>query len=83
MGNTTNAEKAFKILEEMGVPVRSSEGYGDRGYFWISAEEGEESEVWLNYYSNYWGSPKLNKVLEVHGLYFEWYNAAYACVYDA
>jgi hypothetical protein len=79
---TKNAEKAFNELKEMGVPVRSSEGYGDRGYFWISAEEGEESEVWLDYYSNFWGSDKLNAVLDKYGLFFEWYNPAYANVWD-
>lgn len=76
------AEKAFNELKKLGAPVRSSEGYPDRGLFWLWAELGEESEPWLDYYSNFWGSDKLNAVLEKYGLWFEWYNPAYAVVYE-
>jgi hypothetical protein len=82
MSTKAKAQKAFNELKALGAPVKSSEGYPDRGYFWLSAEE-EMSELWLDYYSNYWGSDKLNEILEKYGLFKEWYNPAYACVYDA
>lgn len=45
----------------------------------------EDSELWLDYYSNdlNFGSDKLNEILEKHDLCWEWYNPAYGCVYDA
>lgn len=75
------AEKAFKELEKLGAPVKSSEGYQGRGFFWISAEE-EESGLWLDYFDLYWGSQRLQDVLEKHGLYFEWENPGFATVHE-
>jgi hypothetical protein len=77
-----HARKAFKKLEKLGCPVK--EWHDDsRGHFWISAEEGDHY-LWLDYYDDemYWGSKKLQKILEDNDLYFEWYNPGYACVYD-
>lgn len=84
---TAKVKKCFRKLEAMGVPVKvwyqTERGYEDyRGYFWIDAECGG-SEKWLDYYGNYEGNEKMNKILDDAGLYFEWYNSAFACVYDA
>ena len=86
---TTASIKAFIELKKLGCPVdiwyQNKEGYEDyRGYFWISGEE-DSSEMWLDYYDTemYWGSEKLQKTLEKHGLYFEWQNSAVGCVYNA
>jgi len=81
-----NAIKAFRELEALGAPVKvwhiTDENDSDyRGYFWIDAER-YDSSLWADYYDNFWGSDKLNDILEANGLYFEWYNAAYSCVYD-
>tara|TARA_R110000851_G_scaffold200232_1_gene351408 strand:- start:35 stop:361 length:327 start_codon:yes stop_codon:yes gene_type:complete len=79
---TEKSIKAFIELKKIGCPVRISEDYDDRGYFWIDGES-EYSELFLNYYSMTLveGSPELQNILEDNGLYFEWYNPAYACVY--
>lgn len=81
MSTKTKAKKAFELLKKKGVPVYSSENYGDRGYFWISGEDGKEE--WLDYYNNFFGSDELNEILMEHDLFFEWHNPGYACVYDA
>jgi hypothetical protein len=76
---------AFNKLKKLGCPVRESKPiHHDRGYFWIDAEV-PEAELWLNYWSAdlFFGSDKLNKILAEHNLYWEWYNSAYGCVYDA
>jgi hypothetical protein len=76
------ARKAFNKLKKLGCPVRES--HSDRGHFWIDAEA-PEAEGWLDYWSAdlCFGSDRLNKILADHGLYWEWYNSAYGCVYDA
>ena len=86
---TTASIKAFIELKRLGCPIdiwyQNKRGYEDyRGYFWIKAEE-YNAEEWLDYYDTemYWGSEKLQKTLEKHGLYFEWQNSAVGCVYDA
>lgn len=78
----SHAVDAFLKLQSMGCPVRTWYE-GDRGHFWISAEEPESSE-WLDYWNMklMCGSEILNDVLEHHGLYFEWQNSAVACVYN-
>ena len=55
----------------------------ERGHFWIDAEESGAGD-WLDYWSMSLiaGSDRLNRILAKHGLYFEWYNAGYAHVYD-
>jgi len=84
---TEEAIKAFIELKKIGCPVRMSKNlYGkcdDRGYFWIDCET-EYAGLFLDYYnmSMSEGSPELQKILEDNGLYFEWYNPAYACVYE-
>ena len=82
-GMTVAAANAFLLLQEKGCPVKTWNG-GDRGHFWIDAEE-MEAEGWLDYWSTSLmaGSEELNDILSDHDLYFEWYNSAYACVYDA
>lgn len=81
------AIKAFIELKKIGCPVRVSDNlYGkcnDRGYFWIDGES-QYSELFLDYYntSMYSGSPELQQILEDNGLYFEWENPAYACVWE-
>jgi len=80
---TEESIKAFIKLRQIGCPVRLSENYDDRGYFWIDGES-QYSELFLDYYSMTMveGSPELQQILEDNGLYFEWYNPAYACVYE-
>jgi hypothetical protein len=75
------ARAAFNKLKKLGCPVRES--HHDRGHFWIDAESPDAYE-WLDYWSpELWaGSDKLNKILLDHGLYWEWHNSAYGCVYD-
>jgi len=76
---------AFEKLYELGAPVKiwwqTDPKFQDyRGVFWLDSEDDATGE-WLDYYNNFWGSDKLNKVLKDSGLYFEWNNAAYASVY--
>tara|TARA_R100000988_G_scaffold68123_1_gene34775 strand:+ start:3370 stop:3633 length:264 start_codon:yes stop_codon:yes gene_type:complete len=75
---------AFNKLKQLGIPVKNSDDYDDdRGVFWIDCEE-YGAELHLDYWSTQLmcGSDKLNKILNEAGLYFEWYNSAYACVYE-
>lgn len=78
-----NVKKAFSLLKAEGCPVREWDG-NDRGYFWIDAED-ENASLWLDYYNTnlFFGSDRLNEILDEHKLYWEWYNSAYGCVYDA
>ena len=80
---SVDAAGAFLELQAAGCPVKTWEA-GDRGHFWIDCEE-PEAEGWLDYWNMTLmsGSDRLNQILEGAGLYFEWYNSAYACVYDA
>lgn len=77
------AIKAFIELRKIGCPVRLSDTYENRGYFWIDGES-QYSELFLDYYDMRMveGSPELQQILEDNGLYFEWENPAYACVYE-
>ena len=79
---SVDAAGAFLKLQAAGCPVKIWDGH-DRGHFWIDAEE-PEAEGWLDYWSTslMLGSDRLNKILEGAGLYFEWHNSAYACVYN-
>lgn len=73
-------QKAFDKLRMAGIDVRESESE-DYGIFWINCEtDSVETQQALEYYDNYWGSEFLNDTLEKAGLYFEWYNPAYATV---
>lgn len=82
-GMEPHAVKAFLKLQSMGCPVKTWY-HGDRGHFWIDAEEYEASG-WLDYWSTglMCGSQVLNDVLNYHDLYFEWQNSAVACVYNS
>ena len=77
-----NVKKAFDTLKKLGCPVKEWDD-DERGYFWIDAED-ESAGLWLDYYSDnlFFGSEKMNEILRKHGLYWEWYNSAYGCVYD-
>jgi hypothetical protein len=73
-------KKAFDKLKNAGIAVRLSESE-DYGIFWIDCETGSvETEIALDYYENIGGSIFLNNTLEKAGLYFEWYNPAYATI---
>ena len=81
-GMMPHAAQAFVELQKAGCPVK--EWHSDeRGHFWIDAEETAAGD-WLDYWnmSLVGGSDRLNRILKKHGLYFEWYNAGYAHVYD-
>jgi hypothetical protein len=82
-GMAQNAASAFVELQKAGCPVKTWDT-GERGHFWIDAEESGAGE-WLDYWSTALmaGSDKLNRILEKHGLYFEWYNSGYAHVYNS
>ena len=84
---TPSSIKAFIELKKLGCPIdiwyQNNPKYQDyRGYFWIKCEE-YDAESWLDYYDSemYWGSERLQRILEKHGLYFEYQNSAVACVY--
>jgi hypothetical protein len=77
----TKVNKAFKELEALGAPAKSSECYPDRGLFWLDAEDDTDG-VWLDYFNLYWGSDKLKEILGKYDLYFEWDNPGYASVYE-
>jgi hypothetical protein len=81
-GMPAHAIKAFLALQSAGCPVKTWD-HGDRGHFWIDAEEPEASD-WLEYWSMELmsGSKKLNKILNDNNLYFEWANPGYASVYN-
>ena len=86
-GLPATARQAFEKLNELGAPVKFALTHDEnnrdyRGYFWISAEEGYTSRLWLDYYDKFWGCDTLNEVLDENGLYFEWENAGFAGVYD-
>ena len=71
----------MSTLEKAGVQVcgTTDEFYGeknDNNGIWISAES---TPSLFNYYSEVWGDtfgvdPKLNKLVEGNGWYFEWYD---------
>ena len=83
LGMEPHAIKAFLILQKKDIAVMTWDD-DSRGHFWIWCEGiTDETELNLEYYDNYFGSDKLNKILEDNGLYFEWYNSAQANVYDA
>lgn len=80
-GMAPQAADAFIELQKAGCPVKTWHN-DERGYFWIDGEEVGAGD-WLDYWnmSLIGGSDRLNRILEKHGLYFEWYNSAYAHVY--
>jgi len=86
-----HARRAFNKLKKLKINVVDSKEYNEcgdyRGHFWIGCEGGmrgeDHTELHVDYYSKFWGSDELNEILDAEGLYFEWYNAAYANVYDA
>ena len=75
-----HAQLAYAELEALGAPVKRSH-YVNGAYFSIDAEQ-PEAQHFVDYWSNYWGSKKLNKILDKHGLFFEWENPAWCNVYD-
>ena len=81
----SKVKTAFLKLQSLDAPVKiwhqNNPKYMDyRGYFWLSGEEGKDE--WLDYYSNFWGSERLNDILNKAGLYWEWQNPAWGNVYD-
>lgn len=82
-GMAPHAADAFIELKEAGCPVKEWHN-SERGHFWIDSEE-SSAGGWLDYWSTSLmaGSDRLNEILDKHGLYFEWYNSAYAHVYNS
>jgi len=78
-----NARKAFNELKALGVPVVEFDHYG--GHFQLSAEEDNSSE-WVDYYNSSLGDfgihNTINGILDKHGLFAEWQDAAIASVWD-
>lgn len=77
---TGKQKTAYLKLQRLGVPVKTWND-DSRGLFWIWTEVGEGEEH-IEYYSKYWGSDKLNAILDAADLYYEWANAAVAHVYE-
>lgn len=81
----SKVQTAFLKLQKMGVPVKVwwqlDPQYQDyRGYFWIDCEE-QDAEQFYNYWEMY-EDEKCEAILDKAGVYAEWYNPAYLCVYD-
>jgi hypothetical protein len=81
----SKVQTAFLKLQKMGVPVKIwynvDPNYGEyRGYFWIDCEE-EDGELFYDYWEMY-KNEKCEDILNSAGVYSEWYNPAYLCVYD-
>lgn len=79
-----NFRKAFDALAKLGVPVYERSDMDGR--FQISAEDPESSQ-WCDYYDSpcdwvFGVNPKLNQVLDKHGLYAEWINPGELGVYQ-
>ena len=73
-----NREQMMDLLKTLGVDVRgTSEDFNrSTGGIWIAADGGNES---FNYYSEKWVdtfgvNPKLNRIVDKRGWYFEWYD---------
>ena len=84
-----NAKKAYEKLRKLNIAVQCGDEWKestgeDRGHFWIWCEGvTEETEEHLSYYGrNCGGSELLNKILNQHGLWFEWQNPGVANVYS-
>jgi len=77
--------KAYIALKKMGVPVYTRHDMDGR--FQISAEE-PESYKWADYYETYhpdWNfgvNPKIDEILNKHGLFAEWINPGELGVYE-
>lgn len=85
-----NARKVYKVLEKEGLSLMVS-NWSMYAHFEISVEEmpacfsdiKEDAPIyWADYYDWYDGSDDLNNLLQKHGLYFEWINAAVIGIYD-
>ncbi len=86
-----NARKAYTVLEKEGLTLMIN-NWSANAHFEISVEEMPESFAnlsddasvyWADYYDWYDGSDDLNNLLQRHGLYFEWINAAVIGIYDS
>lgn len=78
-----HAIEAFLQLQELGIACMLWPDES-RGHFWIWTEGmTEETELHLDYYSLFWGSDELNKILEDVDLYHEWNDAAVSGIYNA
>jgi hypothetical protein len=74
-----NREQMMDLLKTLGANVRGiSEDFDwSTGRIWIAADDNTKL---FNYYSERWVdtfgvNPKLNKLVEDNGWYFEWYDA--------
>ena len=85
-----NARKAYTVLKKEGLTLMIN-NWSANAHFEISVEEmpdcfsnlpDDASVYWADYYDWYDGSDDLNNLLEKHGLYFEWINAAVIGIYD-
>jgi hypothetical protein len=78
---------AYNALEKIGCPVYEG-GYNGEDTFRISGEDNVD-HVWADYYrmSEEGGylfgvSPRINSVLDKHGLFAEWCNAGVLNVWE-
>ena len=83
----SNFRKAFTQLAKMGVPVIEG-GWDGEDTFRISGEDNYHDTVWADYWQEFapkdWHfgvNPKIEKVLQKHGLYSEWVNPGVLGVY--
>jgi len=84
-------EKAYNELKAIGVPVIQGDMNDDPDRFRISAETGEN---WADYWAigfnetelgldDFGVNPKINTILDKHGLYAEWYDPGTLIVCEA
>lgn len=76
-----NREQMMEFLKTLGVDVRgTTEQFSNpnlKGGIWIAADGDNES---FNYYSEEWSNtfgvnPKLNRIVDKRGWFFEWWDA--------
>jgi len=78
-----NHKKAYEELKAIGVPVIQGDMDSNPNRFRINAETGEN---WADYYAigfnaaqlgldDFGVNPKINAILDKHGLFAEWYDA--------
>lgn len=76
--------QAFEELKAIGAPVFVNADNSAQNSFSISAEENGD-ELWADYYCQEYGvfgvSPRIENILNKHGLFSEWCNPGKLNVY--
>lgn len=77
-------KKAYTALKKIGAPVFTNEDMN--GNFGLSAENNVD-RIWADYYREFgWPEEGVDagvlKIMDKHGLYFEWQNAGALWAYE-